>query len=164
MTISFALLPAVVPATTTLVDKGARVSEIVATYPQQVQVLGAVDPGTLTAAAAGDQGAGAKAVATLVTKLKITPEAAAARLQAVAKVPKADIAFLGANAAKVQKAQKDNPGQWQTWWWICFAGQLCLLPAVLLLTGRWSPRKARTDEAEHEAMVQRELAALEAAR
>jgi MFS family permease len=161
VTASFALLPAVVPATTTLVDKGARVSEIVETYPQQVQVLGAVDPATLTAAASGDQGAGAKAVATLVQKLKITPEAAAARLAAVAKVPKEDIAFLGANAAKVQQAQKDNPGQWQTWWWICFAGQVMLLPAALLLTGRWSPRKARQDEAEHAALVERELAALE---
>jgi MFS family permease len=161
VTLSFALLPAVVPATSTLVDKGERVAEIVAQHPQEVQVLGAVDPATLSAAGTGDKAAGAAAVAQLSKNLGIPPEQAAARLAAVAKVPKADLAFLSANAAKVQKAQKDNPGQWQTWWWICFAGQLMLLPAALLLTGRWSPRKAREDEAAHEAMVERELAALQ---
>jgi hypothetical protein len=160
VTLSFALLPAVVPATTTLVDKGTKVEEIVATYPTQVKVLGAVDPGTLTAAGTGDKGAAAKAVVQLVDKLHMTPVQATAALTSVAKMPKEDIAFLAANAAKVQQAQKDNPGQWQTWWWICFAGQLCLLPAALLLTGRWSPRQAREDEAAHEAAVERELASL----
>ena len=164
VTASFALLPVVVPATSTLVDKGERVGEIVAEHPREVQVLGVVEPATLTAAGAGDKGAQAAAVAQIASKLKISQQAAVARLAAVAKVPKEDIAFLGANAAKVQQAQKDNPGQWRTWWWICFAGQLCLVPAAFLLTGRWSPRKAREDEAAHEAMVQRELAALQAAR
>jgi MFS family permease len=164
VTASFALLPVVVPATSTLVDKGARVSAIVEAHPREVQVLGVVDPGTLAAAGAGDKGAATKAVAQISQKLRIRPSTAAARLAAVAKVPKEDLAFLSANAAKVQQAQKDNPGQWQTWWWICFAGQLCLIPAAFLLTGRWSPRRARQDEAEHEAMVQRELAALQAAR
>jgi MFS family permease len=161
VTISFAALPAVVPATTTLVDKGTRVAEIVAAHPQEVQVLNTVDPGTLAAVAAGDKGAAAKAVTELSQKLSIPPEAAVARLTAVAEVPKADIAYLSANGAKVQQAQKDNPGQWQTWWWICFAGQVMLLPAALLLTGRWSPRKAREDEADHEARVQRELETLQ---
>lgn len=164
VTASFALLPVVVPATSTLVDKGERVAEIVAKHPQEVQVLGVVDPATLTAAGTGDKGAAAKAVAEISQKLGIPQTAAAARLAAVAKVPKEDIAFLGANAADVQQAQKDNPGQWQTWWWICFAGQLCLVPAAFLLTGRWSPKRAREDEAEHEALVQQELAALKEVR
>ncbi|HEY6762587.1 MAG TPA: MFS transporter [Baekduia sp.] len=160
VTVSFALLPVVVPATTTLVDKGPQVQEIVAKYPTQVKVLNSVDPATLTAAGTGDKGAAAKAIATLVAKDHMTPQQATAALLSVGKMPKEDIAFLAANGAKVQKAQADNPGQWQTWWWICFAGQLCLLPAALLLTGRWSPRRARQDEVEHEALVQRELAAL----
>ena len=62
------------------------------------------------------------------------------------------------------KAKHDNPGQWQTWWWVCFAGQLLFIPLALLLTGRWSPRKAREDATEHEQMVDRELARLHAAR
>lgn len=164
VTVSFALLPVVVPATTTLVDKGAKVGEIVARYPTQVKVLNTVDPATLTAAGTGDRGAAAKAVAQLVQKGGMTQQQAVAALTSVAKMPKADIAFLAANGARVQKAQADNPGQWQTWWWICFAGQLCLVPAALLMTGRWSPRKAREDEAEHAALVERELAALQAAR
>jgi MFS transporter, ACS family, D-galactonate transporter len=39
VTVSFAILPAVVPATSTLVDQGPRVAQIVARYPAQVKVL-----------------------------------------------------------------------------------------------------------------------------
>ena len=34
------------------------------------------------------------------------------------------------------------------------------LPFIFLLTGRWSPKKAKQDEEEHEALVERELAEL----
>ena len=63
--------------------------------------------------------------------------------------------------AEVQKAQADAPHQWQTWWWVCVGGQILFLPFVFVMAGRWSPRKAREDEREHEALVQRELAALQ---
>jgi ACS family D-galactonate transporter-like MFS transporter len=63
----------------------------------------------------------------------------------------------------VAAAKQASPGQWQTWWWVCFAGQLLFIPLSLLLTGRWSPRKARKDEREHEQMVQHELALLQTA-
>jgi hypothetical protein len=89
-------------------------------------------------------------------------QAAAARLRSVSAVPPAQIAYLAANGSKVAKAQKDNPGQWQTWWWVCFGAQALFIPFTLLLTGRWSPRRAREDEREHEAMVERELARLHA--
>jgi ACS family D-galactonate transporter-like MFS transporter len=82
---------------------------------------------------------------------------AVARLKAVSKIPKADLAYLAVNGPTVQKAQSENPSQWQRWWWVCFAGQALLLPALLLLTGRWSPRRAREEEARHEEMVAREL-------
>jgi hypothetical protein len=88
-------------------------------------------------------------------------QAAGDELTAVSKVPADDLNFLSANGAKVQQAQKDNPGQWQTWWWVCIAGQIVFLPFVFVMAGRWSPRKAREDEREHEALVQRELAALQ---
>src|SRR3954447_11247594 len=74
VTVSFALLPAVVPATTTLVDKGVRVAEIAEAHPQEVQVLGAVDPATLRAAGTGDKAAAAAAVAQLSKNLGISPE------------------------------------------------------------------------------------------
>ena len=110
VTISFAILPAVVPATTTLADKGARVAAIVERHPQE-------------------------------------------------RTP-ADRAFLAMNGASVAQARKDNPGQWQTWWWICFAAQLAFVPSVFLLTGRWSPRKAHAAERERERLVEHELARL----
>jgi hypothetical protein len=34
------------------------------------------------------------------------------------------------------------------------------IPFVFLLTGRWSPRRAREDELEHERLVEGELAQL----
>ena len=245
VSVSFAVLAAVVPATTTLVDQGPRVQQIVATYPQQVKVLQTVDPATLAAlkvnpgnqaaqvralselsglspAAVGptvvlgaryktelataaaidpatlallaasktDRAAIAKAVGEIAQKFAVPlPQAtarlvalgkvptadlvflqangpkvqqAAARLQSVSQIPAADVAYLSANATKVAQAQKDNPGQWQTWFWICFIAQLLFIPFVFLMTGRWSPRKAREDEHEHERLVERELAQLQA--
>ncbi|MBJ7451675.1 MAG: MFS transporter [Blastococcus sp.] len=79
---------------------------------------------------------------------------------AQAAIPADDLEFLGANGAEVQEAQEDNPGQWQTWWWVCIGGQVIFLPFVFVMTGRWSPKKAREDELAHEEKVQRELAAL----
>ncbi|MBV9916250.1 MAG: MFS transporter [Solirubrobacterales bacterium] len=247
VTASFALLTAVVPATSALVDQGPRVKAIAAQYPQQVKVLGTVDPATLAAlktnpgnlvaqtralsqlsglppaqvarvallgtryraelatlaavdpatlgtlqANPTNRAAGARAVGEIAVRFGIPPSAALGRLQAVGRVPPADLLFLRANGPRVQQAgaalrsvstvppadlaylaqngpkvaqaQKDNPGQWQTWWWICFAGQVLFIPAVFLLTGHWSPRKARQQEREHERMVQRELARLQESR
>jgi MFS family permease len=134
VTASFAVLPIALPATTTLVEHGARVQAIVAKYPEQVKVLQSGDAAT-----------------------------PAARRQAASQVPAAELAYLSAHAADVAQAHNDNPRQWQTWWWICFAGQLVFLPFVFLMSGRWSPRRAREDEAAHEQLVERELARLQTA-
>jgi MFS family permease len=163
---SFLLLTVVVPATSTLVDKGARVAAIAATYPRQIQVLQTVDPATLEALKAdpASKAAGAKAAGEIAARFGIPPTQAAARLTSLSAVPAADLAYLSANAARVAQAAKDNPGQWRTWWWICFFCQLVFIPFVFLMAGHWIPRKARAEEQEHERMVQRELARLEAAR
>ncbi len=238
--VSLAILPAVVPATSTLVDHGPRVQAIVRTYPAQVGVLQTVDPATLTAlkrspsnplaqaravselsglpvadvaraAALGTRyatelatlsaispatqaalaasptntAAISAAVGQIAARFGLAPAQAQARLIALARVPRADLLFLHANGPKVQSAagrltslssvppadlvylqangtdvataQKDSPGQWQTWWWVCFGAQFLLIPAAFMLTGRWSPRKAQEDELEHERMVEREL-------
>jgi ACS family D-galactonate transporter-like MFS transporter len=81
-------------------------------------------------------------------------------LRSISTIPAADLAFVSANAIKVAKAQKDNPSQWQKWWWICFIGQIVLIPCVFLLTGHWGRGRAREQEQEHERVVQRELARL----
>jgi ACS family D-galactonate transporter-like MFS transporter len=247
VTAAFAILPFAVPAASTLVNHGPRLEEIIATYPDQMQVLQAVDQPTLAAlqanpgdpaaqvaavsqltgmpeaevakvvtlgstyaaeletAAAVDPAvlgtlaadptnadAGAEAVGQIAKGLGVSAEEAVPRLQALAGVPSADLSFLqtngpavqgaGArlqsvseipaadltylseNAADVQQAVRDNPRQWQRWWWICLLGQLLFLPCVLILTGRWSPKKARQDELEHERLVDAELALLEPTR
>ncbi len=104
----------------------------------------------------------------------VTPYATALK-NASSSVPAADLATLSGlgsvltNAqadipperlAKLQKAGNDTPKQWQSWWWVCFIAQIIFLPFIFLLTGHWHPRKARKEQEEHEAMVQRELAEL----
>lgn len=44
------------------------------------------------------------------------------------------------------------------------AGPVLFIPMIFALTGRWGPRRAREDEAEHERMVERELEKLRVAR
>jgi hypothetical protein len=129
-------------------------------------VLQTVDPATLATLKAdpASRPAAAKAVSEISARLAISPAQAAARLKSVSAVPPADLAYLSANAAKVAQAAKDNPGQWQRWWWICFLSQLVFIPFVFVMAGHWNPRKARAEEQEHERMVQRELALLEGAR
>ena len=106
-------------------------------------------------------------------------QTAAAQLTALGQVPAADLALVGqygpglqdqkvvaelkylqANAPAVIQAQKQSPIQWQHWWWVCLGGQLVFLPFIWLMTGRWSPRRAKQDAREHDEKVSRELAAL----
>jgi hypothetical protein len=76
------------------------------------------------------------------------------------KVPPSVDAFMKAHAGDVSSAAAKSPGQWRTWYWICFAGIILFLLSIPLLRGRWRPRDAKRDEDEHEAMVQEELAKL----
>jgi len=91
---------------------------------------------------------------------EVTP--AATELTALAKVPKSVDAFMAAHATAVSDAAAKAPGQWKTWYWICFGGIIFFLLSIPLLRGRWKPSDARKDEAEHEAMVEAELAAMSA--
>jgi hypothetical protein len=59
--------------------------------------------------------------------------------------------------ANVGSAAANAPSEWQHWYWICFGGTIFFLATVPLMRGRWSPKKAREDEAAHEAMVQAEM-------
>ena len=89
---------------------------------------------------------------------KIAPYAVP--LTALSKIPAADLAFLKAHATDVQNAANKTVGQWKTWYWICFGGIIFFICCIPLLRGRWKPSDARKDEEEHEAMVDREMAAL----
>jgi MFS transporter, ACS family, D-galactonate transporter len=83
-----------------------------------------------------------------------------AQLTALSKVPPGVFAYLTAHGAAVQKAAAQTASQWKTWYWICFGGIIVFLLSIPLLRGRWRPRDAKRDEAEHEAMVDAELARL----
>ncbi|MBO0824849.1 MAG: MFS transporter [Actinobacteria bacterium] len=83
-----------------------------------------------------------------------------AKLAALQKVPASVKSYLKTQTAP---AAATAPGQWKTWYWVCVGGLVFFLLSVPLLRGRWSPRKARQDEEEHEAMVQAELAKLQGA-
>ena len=85
-----------------------------------------------------------------------------AQLTALSKVPPGVFTYLKAHAADVQSAAAKTAGQWKTWYWICFGGIIFFLLAIPLLRGRWRPRDAKRDEAEHEAKVREELAKLQA--
>jgi len=86
----------------------------------------------------------------------------AAELGALQKVPLSVDAYMKAHAGDVTSAAAKSPGQWRTWYWICFGGIVFFLLSIPLLRGRWRPRDAKRDEEEHEAMVQAELAKLSA--
>ncbi len=83
-----------------------------------------------------------------------------AQLTALSKVPPGVFPYLKAHATAVTTAAAQAPSQWRTWWWVCFAGMIFFLGSIPLLKGRWRTRDAKRDEAEHEAMVQAELAKL----
>ena len=102
-----------------------------------------------------------KALAPIAPQLQAIA-ANATQLRALAKVPPQVFAFLKAHGGAVTKAASQTAGQWKTWYWICFGGIIFFLLCIPLLRGRWSPRAAKRDEAEHEAMVAAELAKLHA--
>jgi MFS transporter, ACS family, D-galactonate transporter len=151
-----------------------------AAYPNPAKI-----PAALAAQAVKAAGGGAKGAAVLATiaanqtaiagviaagpaLATVAPYAAdlttiapySAQLTALGKVPPAAFAYLNAHAAAVQKAAAQTPGQWRTWYWVCFGGIIFFLLSIPLLRGRWSPSAARRDEQEHEAMVEAELAKL----
>jgi len=92
---------------------------------------------------------------------KIAPFAT--QLTALSKVPPSALAYLQAHGGAVTKASTQAPGQWKTWYWICFGGIIFFLGCIPLLRGRWSPASAMKDEDAHEAMVAAELEKLSTA-
>jgi MFS family permease len=102
-----------------------------------------------------------KTIAPYSTELTaMTPYSA--QLTALSKVPPTVTAYLTAHASAVQTAAAQTVGQWKTWYWICFGGIIVFLLSIPLLRGRWRPSDAKRDEQEHEAMVEAELAKLNA--
>ena len=161
---SLFLLPYVVTSMTPLIEHGTQVQTLAAKYSSELKTLGAIDAGTVATLSADPTNAAAigTAVGEISRNLGVSPAQAVQQLVAVSKVPKADLAYLQTFGPQVQKAAAAAPDEWQRWWWVCLGAELVLFPFIFLMTGRWSPKRAKRDEDEHEAKVQAELAELAA--
>ncbi len=100
-----------------------------------------------------------KGVAAVSSKLTIL-QVYQKQLTALQKVPKSVQDFLTAHEVALTQAQAVQVAQWKRWYWVCFGGIIFFLFSIPLLRGRWTTAAARKDEAEHEAMVDAELAAM----
>jgi ACS family D-galactonate transporter-like MFS transporter len=92
----------------------------------------------------------------LLQKSGLTVAAAQAKLVALGSIPAKDSALL----ASAQKASSDSPKQWRNYFWIAVGGEIVFIPLIWLLTGFWSPRRAKKAEEDHEQWVKAELAKL----
>ena len=164
------------------------VATLSVTSAPELQTAQAIDSTTAAALLANpkDATAGATAVGEIVKKLGGTPAQAVARLQALAKVPTASLVLAAKDGPQIvsataqlkalgaipksdiailtdaQSAAAASPKQWQHYFWIAVGGEIVFIPLIFLLTGAWSPKRARKEEEEHEAMVDAELAKLNA--
>ncbi len=71
-----------------------------------------------------------------------------------------ELSYLSAHQAALTDLQNglaQAPKQWQHWFWVCVGGMVIFIPTIWLNRGRWSPKRAREDEDEHEEDVAREL-------
>jgi hypothetical protein len=97
VTVSLAVFTLVVPATSTLVDQGNRVGEIVAAHPGEVAVLSAVD--TKSAAALAADPADVAALSTALGEVATQQGASASEAQAVSTAVRQRAPQLGAARA-----------------------------------------------------------------
>ncbi|MEV0339255.1 MFS transporter [Nocardia sp. NPDC050713] len=162
VTLALAGFTLALPAVSTLVDQGHHVSEISARYQPQLETLRALEPPTKTAILSGTQDPGVREVAVeqlVRSGLAADVATADARLRQLATdpIPRADQEFLATEGPVVTAAMKDNPAQWQRWWFVCLIGQLAFIPLVFVMAGRWSPKRAREDEARHQVYIEQEM-------
>ncbi|MEI8051909.1 MAG: MFS transporter [Actinomycetes bacterium] len=155
---AFLILPSIVPSTSPVVNYGLHLKELQAHYGPELKAARAVDAATLKALQTTPMPAGtlAKAISEIMKAEGVTPGVAIKQLQGLKAVPASDKAFLLAHGREVLAAQKAAPQEWKRWWWFCAAGQIVFLPTIFLLVGRWSPKRARREREEHEAVIDAE--------
>ncbi len=138
--------------------KGAAILAKIDANSSAITAILAVPPAVFTTVAPySTQLAALAAVPTSVTK---AVSAGSAELTALSKVPPSVSAYVTAHGASVAADAAKEPGQWKTWFWVCFGGLIFFLLSIPLLRGRWRTRDAKRDEEAHEAMVKEEMAKL----
>ena len=97
-----------------------------------------------------------------MSKLGISPAEAVIRLQALAKIPAAQLIVVQRDGAKVlaavtqltalsripatdtallteaQKSAKDSPKQWQKYFWISIGGEIVFIPLIFVMADDFS--------------------------
>lgn len=84
----------------------------------------------------------------------------------VLKDPKvqAGLVYLKDHGPALKAAVAAAPHQWQHLVWLAVGGQILFIPLIFVMAGGWDPRRARRQEAQHEAWLQAELAKAETAK
>ena len=143
--------PFVVPAVTPLVDYGPQVVQYSAADQTQLQTAQSIEPATLAALQRnpGDAAAISAAVGQIATTQHVTQQVALSKLVALGQVAP-QLNFLAKHAPAVLAAAKQNPRQWQHWWWVTAAGQLLFIPLVFTMAGAWTPAAGRRGDEEQE--------------
>lgn len=147
---AYLILPHIVTTVNPLVNYGPQVQAYVQQYPAFQ-----VPASTLATLQKNPTDAAALAEAHKVLGPNYLPE-----LIALTKAPPAVISYMTAHGPAVAAASTESPGQWKDFYWICFGGAVVFVLTVPLMKGRWNPKRAREDEAAHEAMVDAEMAKL----
>jgi MFS family permease len=164
------------------------VATLNATHGPALQAAQAIDPATAAKLLTDktDQANLVKAVNEVATKLKITQIQALQRLQDLSTIPVAQLLVVQQSGPKAlaaeaqlkalsaitpadnklllsaQSAAQKSPKQWQKYFWIAVGGEIVFIPLIFLMTGFWSPKRAREKEEAHEAWVDAEMAKLQA--
>jgi hypothetical protein len=84
----------------------------------------------------------------------------AAKLKTLVVPYEAQLGYLAAHQSQLANlldGVAKSPEQWQDWFWVCMVGMVLFVPTIWLNRGRWSPARARADEAKHDADVEAEL-------
>ena len=103
---------------------------------------------------------GLLAYSPLATAIQNGQPVSQAEIQSKVGVHSQDLASLLVAEQKLVPAQKASPNEWKRWWTVCLLGMLVFAVLVFFMRGRWSPRAARRDLAEHDRIISEELAKL----
>jgi MFS family permease len=181
--ISFIFLPLVITSVSPIVDNQPVATQTIPGTTYSAQTFQAAHPASVDFAVAHaaflgvlNEPANAPAVAALAASptaanlakvgVLIGPKNTALLLKYNAQLTKLvvpyqkELNYLSAHQAALTDLQNGlakSPKQWQHWFWVCVGGMVIFLPTIWLNRGRWSPKRAREDEDQHEEDVAREL-------
>ena len=181
--ISFIFLPLVITSVSPIVDNQPVATQTIPGTPYSAQTFQAAHPASVDfalqhAAFLGvlNEPKNASAVAALAASptaanlarvgILIGPKNTALLLKYNTQLTKLvvpyqkELNYLSEHKAALTDLQNGlakSPEQWQHWFWVCVGGMVIFIPTIWLNRGRWSPKRARQDEAEHEDDVAREL-------